>query len=202
MSADKNKTDLTHDVTEAAAKWLASIGAKCIETEVRVGPKWIADLAAFWTPTMTEAAYQKLVPRRSAGWDARLAAFRALPRIITIVVEVKTSMPDFKRDLGEKFARAPVADLQILAVPHSLISIESCPPKWWILGVDLEKPDVDVWRPVGIVPTSLDQRLDFVAAVGERRHNRTHNEFWSALGKRRRDEERQRREMEAARGRA
>jgi len=52
---DQNKTELTRKVTAGAATWLTNLGAKPVETEVHVRQGWIADLAAVWCPTRTEA---------------------------------------------------------------------------------------------------------------------------------------------------
>ncbi|MCK5357339.1 MAG: hypothetical protein KAJ48_02995 [Elusimicrobiales bacterium] len=62
VQADRNKTNLTLKVTQESAGWLAGIGAKAIETEVPVCQKWTADVAAFWSPTMTEVKRSKLTP--------------------------------------------------------------------------------------------------------------------------------------------
>lgn len=147
--ADRNKTDLTHDITEAAARWLAIIGAKCIETEVAVGPKWIADVAAYWRPTRTEAVNHGLIPRAKSypygSADSRMLeyqesrrahfeVYRALPPIITIAVEVKTTRADFRRDIAEKFSRDPVADLQVIAIPRMLMPVEEFPTNCWVLA--------------------------------------------------------------------
>jgi hypothetical protein len=205
IPADRNKTDLTHDVTEGAAKWLASIGAKCIETEVPVGPKWIADIAAFWSPTPTEATAKKLIPRAKTypygqttaavqAWhehhDMRVAAYRALPQIITIIVEVKTTRADFKREtLAEgKFNRPRVADVHIMATPYSLIKMSECPSGW----LDLIFTHYDECVPIQnmiVTESAINQKLKMVAAIAERRHNRTANAFFSALSKRRRSED-------------
>jgi hypothetical protein len=207
VPADRNKTDLTHKVTEGAARWLAAIGAKAIETEVPVGPKWVADLAAFWSPTPTEATLEKLIPRAqrypygegdaaAARWreahDARLAAFRALPRIITLLVEVKTSRADFGLDarVGGKFTRGRPADLHVLAVPMEMLPCEKLPTGWWVLHCSAHDGEVlRVTRSGGVVATDADAKLNLVAAIAERRHNRTANAFFSALSKRRRAED-------------
>lgn len=99
--ADRNKTELTLRVTEAAALWLSGIGCKGCEAEVMVAPGWLADLAAFWSPTRTEAVKQKLIPRcppwrigvenaeARKQWDDK---FMAMPPYISITCEVKTSL--------------------------------------------------------------------------------------------------------------
>jgi hypothetical protein len=200
IPADRNKTDLTHDVTEAASRWLSGIGAKCLETEVGIGPKWIADVAGFWRPTPTEAVEQKLIPRRKPypygqsvdavdAWKSvdaeRVARFHALPEIITIAVEVKTTRNDFNKDVGRKFVAAPFTDLRVLAVPAGLLKPWKDPPGWWIITVS-GKEVVHVARSAPILSTPLDIKLRVVAAIGERNHNRHHYAFWSALNKRQR----------------
>lgn len=197
--ADRNKTDLTLGVVEAASAWLSNIGAKCLETEVAVGPKWIADVAAFWSPTPTEAINAKLIPRKPRGsyygmrlpmtaaeqeyadWREKLAS---LPQRITIALEVKTSRSDFQRD--KKFTRIPVADMQVLAYTKGILDIGEVPPHWWLLEHSARDGSLlSVARRAPVVGTSVEQRLVVIANIAERRHNRTANAFFAALNKRR-----------------
>lgn len=202
IPADRNKTNITHAVTEAAAKWMASIGAKCMETEVPVANKWVADLACFWRPTPTEATNQKLIPRalrypygsKIKGMEEyikreeqRHLSYQQLPEIITILVEVKTTRPDFNKEYSPdgKFNSKRMADIQILAVPRQLLKIVNAPDGWWIIECGESEGKIVKVNRFGISPVDIDQRLHLVSAVGERRHNRTANLMWSQLSKRR-----------------
>lgn len=200
--AARNKTEVTLRVTEQAAAWLQSLGAKAIETEVPVGPKWIADLAAFWVPTPTEAQRTKLIAKRppyylpggletspelNRKWEEWRQSYADLPFPVTIVHEVKTSVQDFKRDT--KWARPPVADMRVLSLTKDVLEAASLPDGWWVLlhGSDGRLHRVLQRAPMpGITDT---QRLLVVANIAERRHNRTANAFFADLQKKRRIED-------------
>ncbi len=195
--ADRNKTELTLRVTESASAWLSGLGAKCVETEVFVGPKWLADLAAFWSPTPTEATNAKLIPPRirypygespekmeryKSHEKARTAAFGALPDRITIVHEVKTSRADFAND--KKWKRERVADMQVLSYTSGTVGMGELPNGWWALEHSAESGALlKVQHREPIHDTSLDQRLMVIANIAERRHNRTANQYLSDLQK-------------------
>jgi len=66
---DRNKTDLTHAVTQAAMTWLDERGFKPVETEVEIARGWVADLASAIFPTPTELINLKLIPHRP-DWEA------------------------------------------------------------------------------------------------------------------------------------
>ena len=57
---DLNKTPLTHRITALAAAFLDAHGFKPVETEVPVASGWVADVASFVYPTMTEAKKLRL----------------------------------------------------------------------------------------------------------------------------------------------
>ena len=134
---DRNKTALTHSATATAAGWLEALGAKPIEDEVGVAPGWIADLAAMWEPTMTEAKRSGFMAEL-LGIDQKLAnlegpqQFARLQRSVggrlTILVEVKTSKSDLAKDMGRKYGKVgkrratmpPPAHLCVLACPRSI----------------------------------------------------------------------------------
>lgn len=189
--ADANKTELTLRTTEAAANWLTGIGAKAIETEVWVEGDWIADLAAFWCPTRTEAQRSHLLrycPKDRSFYDGISKVYRKDPhyeeaygaweaeyvpvaRQLTIVHEVKTSRGDFKGD--NKWTRPAVADLMVLSYVKGIVKPEELPGGWWHLehnetGKLLRASKCPVVHDVGDA-----QRLAVVSAIAERRHNRT-----------------------------
>ena len=196
---DRNKTELTHNITLGAIDHLRFIGAKAIETEVPVGDKWIADLAALWSPTPTECLRSKLLPPRrqisrliefqgtqidipeddpEQGW---YDVYGKLPWCITIVHEVKTSYADFSRD--DKFNREPIADLQILSYPIGIISEDKLPKHWWLWG----HTEGGLVRkkskyPKLFTPTDKN-RFTIATSIAERQHNKVHNKFWSDMQK-------------------
>ncbi len=122
---DANKTDLTHKLTALASGYLSAIGCKPVETEVVVAPCWIADVASFFYPTMTEARNAKLLnkflcPEELDGANAKHNyLMRQYGAPLTVLVEVKTSKEDFRKDIERKF-KAGGAHLNYLAYPKSL----------------------------------------------------------------------------------
>lgn len=206
---DLNKTEITLRVTEAASNWLLSIGAKAVETEVPVAKSWVADLAAFWTPTMTEAAKMKIIPlwatgnRRGCSWKESITAYKKLPSIITIVHEVKTSIGDFKRD--KKFCdfgfQTHVADMRVISMTEDVYAYTRkdhllLPIGWWIL---IHRSDGVLQRVAQRFPVDSEvirvddsKRLQVVASIAERRHNRTANAYIKEVMKSYAKEERNR----------
>src|ERR1039458_5691991 len=101
---DRNKTKLTHDVTNAAHFYLDERGFKPLETEVAVTNRWVADLCGVTSPTQTELIKLGLLSRsptwKAPRWkrDAWYKMLMALLDIMTCLVEVKTSRSDFNHD--------------------------------------------------------------------------------------------------------
>lgn len=197
LSPDRNKTELTLRVTEAASSWLLGLGAKAIETEVFAGKGWVADLAAFWIPTPTEAIESKIISKKPkyyygddpfktklsddeyARWKAQ---YESLPTHITIVHEVKTSRQDFKRD--DKFTRPPVADMQVLSFSRGILSGDEFPAGWWVLE-HADTGKLLAVRQRGVLNNvSIQQRLGLIGCIADRRHNRTANAFFKEIQKR------------------
>lgn len=211
MSADLNKSEITLAVTEAAAQWLAGIGAKAIETEVLVAQGWIADLAAFWVPTPTEAMKSKLLPKQPR-WDfvfnedksikefkndtyqkqmkAWKESFAAIPGLITIAHEVKTSRSDFRKD--RKWDRDPVADIQVLSYVSGIIDDDEVPKGWWGLKHSRTGTLLKVTKRALLRGIDNEQRLFLVAWLADRMHNRHANKFFNDLNKRHRTDQRKR----------
>lgn len=130
---DENKTPLTHRVTAVAAAYLDGGGFKPVETEVDVAPHWIADIASFVYPSMTEAKNLKLISRvKHSDADQLYGELRYRYNFpLTAVVEVKTSVGDYKKDLSTKFdGRIFPAHLCYLAYPHGMIDKEAIPEGW------------------------------------------------------------------------
>lgn len=188
---DGNKTPLTARVTAFAAHWLDERGAKPVETEVGVAAGWIADLAGVLVPTRTEAAELKLIPRvgsyganYAARQDAREAAFKALPPVMSVLVEVKTSRGDFFGD--RKWSIASPAHLSYIATPPDLVSMNELPEGWgWIVVGEVAKQR----KPPTLFVRSDAELLGFIHAVAVRRDNVTRYARLRGLQRQRRAEE-------------
>lgn len=185
---DQNKTKLTLDVTLAASNWLKDIGAKPIEAEVAINRRWIADLAAMWSPTRTEAQKQKLIPAklpwRSTGSRARSlereAAYRAIPHDMCIVHEVKVTRADFRRD--HKWNKASPADMRMLSIVPGIVKEEEWPLGWWVIVHDGTTGAVSkVVKRAAITPVTVEQRFRVLMQLAVRRHNRTEYAFMKDL---------------------
>lgn len=183
---DRNKSDLTHKVTDAAYQWLEAHGFKPVETEVPMpwedGHKgWIADLASVIVPTQTELIAMRMIPRpprweykgKNEGYEAKRAAWEALyvplDRLMTCLVEVKVTRSDFRGD--HKWNRIAPADLSFLAVPAGVVRPEEWPEGWGILEF---KDDAirKVRNPIPRVAT-VEQRFSIVYSILVRRDHRT-----------------------------
>lgn len=187
MLADRNKSSLTHDVTEAAHQWLDNHGFKPVETEVYCGHDhgkgWYADIAAVIAPTQTELIELKYIPRppryeygknknndtyreRRDAWEALL---RPIHRTMTCLVEVKTSRADFRGDW--KWKVVPPTDVAYLAVPPGMVKDVEVPEGWGILEL---RGDLvcQIKRPVPREAT-LRQHFTVVYNIAVRRDHRT-----------------------------
>lgn len=182
---DRNKTGLTHDVTAVAASWLDLHGFKPIETEVPLCLGWCSDLAAVITPTQTELIDLKLLRRKprwtwnrkryevddsdAASWQAE---YKALDRVMTCCVEVKTSRGDFRRD--KKWTFALPTDMAYLAAPKGLTQPEEWPKGWGIL--EFESDVIHQLRPPTPGVTTTEQQLGIVLSIALRRDHNTRYE--------------------------
>jgi hypothetical protein len=175
--ADQNKTELTLRITESACLWLKEIGCKPVETEVWVADRWIADVAAGWIPTQTEAHKSKLLPSKP-GWNRREARdawevlYDALPRLITVVLEVKSSVGDFRGD--RKWTVPSPSDMRVLSMPLGMVAESEWPAGWWILVHSPETGKLlKVARRAPLTPTDDSSRAWIIHQIGCRIHNRT-----------------------------
>lgn len=201
---DRNKTSITCIITNAAIEHLRYIGAKAIETEVPISKGWIADIAATWDPTPTECLRSKLLPARKMvtveyefeghkftreedcpeqKWNEK---YGNLPGGMTIAHEVKTSYSDFSRD--DKFAREPVANIQILSFLKGCIPEHRLPKNWWIwehsAGGRLKI------RPEPVVNhVDYEKKFWLAANIAERQHNRVFRQWQANLQKKYRMED-------------
>jgi hypothetical protein len=184
---DRNKTDLTHDVTASVMRYLDEQGFKPVETEVPVADGWIADLAGVIVPTQTEAVNMKLIPRkpqydynrwRDAEYRARREAmtaecearFNALPCPITALVEVKTSRADFSKD--KKWTMPAPTNLCYLAVPAGMLKPSEYPEGWTVLSVS-EGGDVQTVQRGILHSVPVERQLQTVLAIAVRRDHQT-----------------------------
>lgn len=193
---DQNKTEITKQITAATCFWLDERGVKPVETEVTVAFGWIADVAGVLCPTETELQTLKLI-RRKPTWkkpqdekDAWQVEADVLNRMMTVIVEVKTSRGDFRGD--KKWEWGSPADLCWVATPAGLIS-EAERPKGWGLLEYSETRDCMISRRVPeIRTTTAEQQRNLVHAVACRRDNHTRYEHINRLRKEYRDEDKRR----------
>lgn len=196
MIADRNKSDLTHQVTEATCTWLDNHGFKPVETEVempwtKVEEKaWIADLAAVICPTQTELIEMKMIPRPprwryakpDGGYDEKYEAweslYKPLDRRMTCLVEVKTTRSDYLGD--RKWTLTPATDLAFVAVPSGLVKPEEWPVGWGVFELRGDTM-VKVRNPVPRVAT-VEEHLSVIYQIAVRRDHRTryaeNREWW------------------------
>lgn len=182
MIADRNKTELTRALTAAVVRYLDERGFKPVETEVQVCDGWIADIAGVISPTQTELQELKLIPRapswRNGGREKWNEVAKAAQKLMTCLVEVKTSMSDFRNDrkwtwLEKQF---PV-NLPYIAIPSTLpIERSQFPLSWGVLEYN-EKNDTvrivqipEVWR------MTVEQQLSVILEIAIRRDHHTRYE--------------------------
>lgn len=189
---------MTHTATAVAAAWLHGLGCKPVETEVSLASGWVADLATFWQPTMTEAKRARLlrdiVPKEwhDDGQKGLSRLYRVFGGRITVLVEVKVSKSDFRADLGRKYGtrtnRAQLlspAHMCVLAAPASVLDDAREIDGWGFLRLSEDCSRVVKWEGPWISnrlgPIDVE---DFIASVAVRRHNVTQyaasRRFWKA----------------------
>ena len=189
---DHNKTEITKDLTAAVCSWLDERGGKPVETEVAVETGWVADVATVLNPTQTELQDLKLV-RRKPGWakrdqqEAWEIEARPFNRLMSVLVEVKTSRSDFLRDA--KWGRARPTDLCWLAVPVDLISRLEWPYRWGILEYSTTSTRLFHRRRPVLSPTSTDQRLSVVYQIACRRDSHSRYEHLRRIQRKQRQDE-------------
>lgn len=182
---DRNKTPLTHDVTASTVAYLEARGFKPVETEVQVCDGWCADIAGVICPTQTELIDMKLLAPRP-NWKAPTekhemwqTAYGLLDRVMTCLVEVKTSRGDFNGD--RKWKSSPPVDLAYIAVPKGIIRPEEWPGGWGVL----EYSDGGLKRlrnPIPAVAT-IEQHRDVILSIAVRRDHHTRYARWRELQK-------------------
>lgn len=179
MIEDKNKTALTKKVTQAVIGYLDARGCKPIETEVCVSEGWVADVASVVCPTLTELTLLKLI-KRKPRWDRPgvnewYERARKMQRLITVLVEVKSSMTDFSGD--RKWALAPPTDLAYIALPKALpISEQKIPAGWGLLSYSDDSGCVRLTRAPSLRQASVEQQLCVVHSIAVQRDHSTRYE--------------------------
>ncbi|WP_415907081.1 MmcB family DNA repair protein [Oleiharenicola sp. Vm1] len=189
---DRNKTFLTASVTRLAVEWLDGNGFKPVETEVAVAERWIGDVVGVSTPTTTELVGLQLLrraprgpdfaQREKAGYDARVSAWQAkqavwdaeraaMPRVLTIVIEVKTSVGDFRGDT--KWNRPWPTNLCYVAMPEGLVAQELWPRGWGVILCSQDGTEIRRVIPGELRPVAAEQNMDVVLAVAVSRDNAT-----------------------------
>lgn len=183
---DRNKSPITHEVTDAVASWLDAHGFKPVETEVPLALGWVADLAGVICPTQTELIALQLIKRppswneihslktKRRTWDADAykawqGTIDALRRTMTCLIEVKTSRADYCGD--KKWTLTPPTDLAFVAFPRGLVKAEEWPTGWGIL----EFHDGAIKRLRAPTPqvTADSQQRDVILSIAIRRDHHT-----------------------------
>lgn len=171
---DRNKTPLTREITAASCQWLSERGCKPIATEVEITCGWVADIATAVFPTETELQDLKLVKRKPA-WEKPVErkmwheVAGPLMRLMTVIVEVKTTRADFNKD--RKWKEALPADLNFLAMPLGLVGDSDWPPGWGVLAFDSTSERFKLLRVPAVRASSFEHQRNFVYAMACRRHN-------------------------------
>ena len=179
---DRNKTGLTIALTQAVTTWLDERGFKPIETEVPVADGWVADLASAIIPTRTELQKLKFMPHcpeyRELEWRAKADSLR---RLMTVLVEIKTSRGDFKDD--RKWQREVPSDLAYLAVPAGMIGPSEWPQGFGILEY-YEAADVVRCQRIPIIrQVTPEVQRDIVYEIAMRRDNNIRYERFRRINK-------------------
>jgi hypothetical protein len=179
MINDRNKTSLTKSVTQAALAYLDERGCKPIETEVTVCQGWVADLAGVLCPTMTELVLLRLIGRRpnrfGPAYEEWKTKLKQMQRLMTVLVEVKTSRSDFYDD--RKWKLSQPTNLAYLAIPNDLpIKPEEYPEAWGILSYSSGTKLMRCVRPPELRPVRVDDQLSVILEIAVRRDNNTRYE--------------------------
>jgi hypothetical protein len=204
---DRNKTAITHDVTQAVAAWMDERGFKPVETEVPMPSSsvdekgWIADLAGVISPTQTELVNLGFLPRKpkwvypsTEAYRAKLAEWRqkaeaidraSLSGTYTCLVEVKTSRGDFLGD--RKWTADLPVDMAYLAYPKGLISPGEWPELWGVLEFGNDR--IRCLRSPTINRSEMQQQFAVTLAIAIRRDHHTRFERWREYQKEQRIEE-------------
>lgn len=175
MVDDRNKTEMTKQVTSAAINYLDERGCKPVETEVPVDRGWVADVASVVDPTVTELIALGLIERSPGGWgDPRRAEWaqdaQQAQRLLTALVEVKISRSDF---CGDRKWMLPIpVNLAYIAIPNDLKLAPAEIPAGWGLLV-LHGDCVRLQQKPQVQNVSTERQLSVVLQVAIRRDHNT-----------------------------
>lgn len=208
---ERGKTELTQNITRLAALWLDGKGFKPVETEVYVCSGWIADVAAVCTPTQTEMINLKLIrrpPRFRYGdrnsslhqqrYEAWRNEFNTIPRLLTALIEVKTSRADFRKDMKWGIVHRPT-NLCYLAAPDGLVRDNEWPEGWGRLIFNRAGTTLLRQSPGIITPISDNCQLRTVLSVAVRRDHATRYAHLRQLSQRVRIEDGERKSIDRIR---
>lgn len=170
MILDRNKTELTHAVTKATVAWLEDRGCKPLESEVPIQAGWIADLGGVLAPTLTELRKLKFITSRPHWKNSNCEAWYqhaySLQRVMTCLVEVKTSRSDF---VGDKKWKLPIpTDVAYLAVPHGLVSPAEWPEDWGILEYIESSDHMRCVRVPALLSAAVEMQRDVILSIAVR----------------------------------
>jgi hypothetical protein len=179
LMEDRNKTELTRAVTAAAVRYLDERGFKPIETEVPICDSWVADVAGVISPTMTELVELKLLRRkpgyRNHGYDEWWKEAKKTQRLMTMLVEVKTSRADFRGD--RKWTMPLPTNLAYVAIPKDLaIGMDEMPANWGVLEYSEKADCMRCLRPPAVAEVTIEQQLSVVVDIAVRRDHDTRYE--------------------------
>lgn len=199
---DRNKTELTHNITRQVALWLDSAGFKPVETEVGVADRWIADVAGVGCLTPTELIDLKLIRRKpkwkygggnlfntdvdNSGFDAAMKEWNELyatfPGRLTVTVEVKTSVGDYRGDRKWTVAEWPT-NLCYVALPYGMIPQHQWPRGWGVIEFTPEGDRIRKVYAPKVQAVSVEKQLNVVHAIAETRDHKTRYERLRELQK-------------------
>lgn len=187
--SDANKTELTKRVTAATVLWLEERGFRPVESECSIERGWCADIASIGYLTRTEAKSLKLLEPQPNVWKPGMSTeeykaamqpwrdeYAGIPRPVTVAVEVKTSVNDFRRD--NKFTRANPTHLMYLAMVRGMVPLDAIDARWGVLAFDEKDSKVKRVRHATIQVSTIEQALRVAVEIAMRRDNFTRYERW------------------------
>jgi hypothetical protein len=199
---DRNKTELTQNITRNVALWLDVRGFKPVETEVGVARGWVADVAGVCCPTQTELIDLKIIKRPPRlAWEyhrpdddpARLryyaalaewkAAYAAIPTMLTATVEVKTSVGDYRGDRKWTAETWPT-NLAFVAMPEGMIDPSQWPAGWGVILFSKEGTTIRKTFPPSVRTVPDTQQLAVVHSIAVARDHVTRHARLRDLQKR------------------
>lgn len=216
---ERGKTELTQNITRACVLWMDAKGFKPVETEVGISSGWIADVASVIVPTQTECINLKLVRRpprldwsrrddasyqaHRSRYDAWRADYEKTPGILTALIEVKSSVADFRGDKKWSLSGSPT-NLKYVAMPRGMIPQEKWPTGWGVILYGCSQPELNgnvashlqCVRPSPIYEVSIEQSRNVILQIAIRRDNVGRYERLRKLSQRIRIEDNERKSLD------